>query len=261
MNPCARATRFLQFICAILSLVRLLEAYDLTTEQETGPLGIQLDLSIARSWPANAPLEDNTVAQKQRSWVYASHIKFNEKTDIEHISDKQFTQLAFDAFKEMDSMVTKYGANKGKTMPGVMTALAFDKDIIFTSSQRGPTSFSYGSPTDPNTPELRPENHRVRMYLDLCQQAHLQETGDDKQHRIGGSCGEQMAANAYFRLYPGTDLSSYKDSRITTVIKAAGVSNGGYRAIPPCATIDEGQTPPERKVCQVFPPHDTISVC
>lgn len=48
-----------------------------------GPLGICIDVSVARNWPRIQ--QSNTGHESQtglRSWVFSSHLEFNEPTDM-----------------------------------------------------------------------------------------------------------------------------------------------------------------------------------
>ncbi|KAF6833211.1 hypothetical protein CPLU01_05730 [Colletotrichum plurivorum] len=245
-------------LCAIFSLLQLLVAYDIGKDVEPGPLGVLLDVSLARSWPLDNWPEDkggrNSIPK--RSWVFSSHLVFNQPTDRAHISDEQLTSIAIDAFKEMEQLWTPEGYDIGKEgRPSVMTALAYGNEIILSSSQKGRVSFSYGDPQWQNPSgavgEGRPRANRVLNYLDLCEQMFLDRTIDidrtEVRHRTGAKCGEELAAHAYYRIHQDNDADlSNEHGRVTTVqrdLQSDQNLNKGIHAIDPCNT-----TPGEGKV-------------
>lgn len=114
-----------------------------------GPLGVRLDYSFATAWPP-----DRTVLTG-RNYLWSSHLTFAKSVDS--ITDGQLWQLARDAFNEMPPDRIQYGIGK-KWQAGVMTVLAFGNEIIFASSTKGSSSYTYEYH---NTPVLQD--------LQLCQ--------------------------------------------------------------------------------------------
>lgn len=65
--------------------------------------------------------------------MFSSHLTFNE--EVKTITDGQLTKIAGDAFREMEVDFKRYGVARGiKLRPGVMTILAFGKEIILEKS-------------------------------------------------------------------------------------------------------------------------------
>ncbi|KAK2007906.1 hypothetical protein LZ32DRAFT_665935 [Colletotrichum eremochloae] len=229
-------------IYLILSLTQLLCAWDVSTEHTPGRLGVQLDFSLFHSWPPDNDGAETggKAAGRKRSFVFSSRLKFKQATDVTHISDKQLTSLAIEAYKEMEALCgkTKYNI-VSENMPSVMTAMAYDDEIILSSSQRGKTSFSYG---DPDHPDSRPRANIVKQQLDLCQQTFMHNAPEadrtKDQHRHNGQCGEQLVAHAFYKIHPEPDADlSKRNGRVTTVHKSGGKQAGrGVIAMDPCNT-------------------------
>ncbi|KAK1994045.1 hypothetical protein LX36DRAFT_224470 [Colletotrichum falcatum] len=228
-------------LCLVLSLSHLLCAWDVSTEHTPGRLGIQLDFSLFRSWPPdnNGAEKGGKNAAAKRSIVFSSRLKFKQATDEAHISDKQLTSLASDAYKEMEELIeqSKYDIHTNNR-PSVMTALAFGDEIILSSSQKGKTSFSYG---EPDQPDSRPRANKVKQILDLCQQTFMHSVPEadrkENQHRHGGKCGEQLVAHAFYKTHPELEADLSKtNGRVTTVQKDIKDPSRGVVAIDPCNT-------------------------
>ncbi|KAK2029624.1 hypothetical protein LX32DRAFT_350939 [Colletotrichum zoysiae] len=229
-------------LCLLLSLAHLLYAWDVSTEYTPGRLGIQLDFSLFRSWPP-----DNLGADKggpkagsKRAIAFSTRLKFEQPTDVTHISDKQLTSLAIEAYIEMEALVGEEKYNFGRNnKPSVMTAMAYGDEIILSSSQKGKTSFSYG---DPDHPESRPRANMVKRHLDLCQQTFMHNVPEanraNDKHRNNGQCGEQLVAHAFYSVHPETDADlSRMNARVTTVQRAHEDNEyNGVIAIDPCNT-------------------------
>ncbi|KAK1961674.1 hypothetical protein LY78DRAFT_286838 [Colletotrichum sublineola] len=238
MGHLVHKSRTVWVLYLILSLAHLLCAWDVSTEHTPGRLGIQLDFSLFRSWPPNnnGAETGGKGAGKKRSFVFSSRLKFKQATDVAHISDKQLTSLAIEAYKEMEALCgdTKYNIAL-ENRPSVITAMAYDDEIILSSSQRGSTSFSYG---DPDHPDSRPRANIVKQQLDLCQQTfmhNIPEADRQKvQHRNNGQCGEQLVAHAFYNTHPEPDADLGRvNGRVTTVQKSG---SRGIIAIDPCNT-------------------------
>ncbi|KAK1580596.1 uncharacterized protein LY79DRAFT_661048 [Colletotrichum navitas] len=242
MSHPAYKSRPLWVLCLILSLAHLLCAWDVSTEHTPGRLGIQLDFSLFRSWPSdnNGAGTGKDKAGAKRSFVFSSRLKFKQATDVTHISDKQLTSLAIEAYKEMEALEepNKYDISK-YIRPTVITALAYGDEIILSSSQKGQTSFSYG---DPDHPDSRPRANRVKQQLDLCQQTFMHNVPEadrnKDRHRNNGQCGEQLVAHAFYNIHPEPDADLSKmNARVTTVQRGVGDNTGrGIFAIDPCNT-------------------------
>lgn len=138
----------LAFFALVLSTVLGEPNFDKPLKPK-GPLGIRLDYSFVTAWPP-----DRTV-QTGRNYMWSSHLTFSSSVDT--ITDGQLWQLARDAYNEMIPDRVQYGIGK-KWQPGVMTVLAFGNEIIFSSSTKGTSSFTYEYQ---NTPVLQ--------NLQLCQ--------------------------------------------------------------------------------------------
>lgn len=102
-------------------------------------MGITLDYSLAIARP-NLPTPPGRGKQNARMVLFSSHLTFND--DVSSITDGQLTQMALDAYNEIAGARTQYGLNRD-TQPGALSVMAFDKEIILASSQKGKTSFTY----------------------------------------------------------------------------------------------------------------------
>jgi len=168
--------------------------YETTPLPPIGPLQVRLDFDLARYWPEIIPGKGQDPVS--RNFVWSSHIVLNGP--VSTFTDGQLWRIGLDAWHEVGPDMDQYGIRRGrKTAPQAMTILAFDNEIILASSQKGKQSFTYAGPESPVLPALN-----------ACQLMSAEKTGDDRTHKNGGSCGEQMAAHIFYRLYPGQDLAS-----------------------------------------------------
>jgi hypothetical protein len=194
------------------------DGYDLSErKQPQGPLGITLDLGLARSWP---PSIDDRGSDAQRNWFYSSHLTFKEP--VSTITDGQLWQMVDDALKEIPPVLAQYGISKKKGLSTVMTVLAFGNEIILASTQKGDDSFTYGF-GDGNT--------QVARALQLCQavwkdRANLGEDDEPPIHKNKGHCGEPMAAHLYYASH--TTPLAEQNARVATIVYK--------KRAPPCGT-------------------------
>ena len=173
-------------------------AYDITRKIEpAGKLGVGLDLGLALSWPSNVDASENGIA---RGWVWHSHLIFKE--DVSSITDGQLWQMALDAYDEAQENRRSYGIGDGGK-PTAMAVMAWDKEIIFASSQKG-SPLSYGRPSP------------VRKYLDACGYVAGRKKGA-LAHRTKARCAEPMAAHLYYSIH--SDPLEDKKARIGTVVE------------------------------------------
>jgi hypothetical protein len=158
-----------------------LYAYDLSEpKRPLGRLGVTLDYSFATRWPDNINTEG---PQAPRNWVYSSHITFNGKVDQ---IEGQLWKLVTDAYAEMIADKAQYHI---RTQPTAIGFLAWDNHLILASTQRGDPSFSYNHLDTP-----------VRDSLHICQLVWKENapSGSDIEHKSGGKCVEQIAAQLYY---------------------------------------------------------------
>lgn len=173
-----------------------------------GPLGITLDYSLVTTWPK--PF--NPKANDPRAYMWSSRLTFRQ--DVGGITVGQLWQLALDAYQEMQVDFDQYEIvekQKNKDMPSAMGVLAWGNQLIFASSQKGP-SYSYGNRGTP-----------VRESLDKCQIV-WRDTGPidpNKPHKSMGRCAETSAAQLYY-LANTTPLESVGARVGTVVLRRSG---------------------------------------
>jgi len=227
----------LHFIVAPWRLLLLLSAFIILVDsvnlkeklKPNGKLGVTLDYSFAISWPeripANAPIK--------RNLLFSSHLKFSDL--VLTITDGQLFKITLDAYDEMVVEANRYSVGK-RQIPGTMTALAFDKEIILVSSQKG-QSFTYES-SHPSP---------VLETLQLCEATCKEDRGiaddESKPHRNNGQCGEPMAAHLYYHSRDIEVPLSEQRARVVTVgprvDKQDGLFKVGY--IGPCGEEEGGR--------------------
>lgn len=217
------STSWLHLLVVLCSLNTLLDAYDVSQEKPAlGPLGVTLDYPLAIAFP---DFQDPNNANVPRNWAWSSHFEFAQP--VSTITDGQLWSMALDAYKEMVADAKQYGVGN-RNRPGAMSVLAFGNELIFASSQKGRTSFSY---TYANTPVL----HSLR----LCQA--VVGPGEGQEHKNGGSCGEVMAVQLYYTRHPTPPLSSL-GARIATIV-LQNVRGGPVAPLPavPCGDFTNGR--------------------
>ncbi|KAK2608477.1 hypothetical protein QQS21_002939 [Conoideocrella luteorostrata] len=160
-------------------------------------------------------LDHGLYESPKRSVLFSSHLRFKKKPSI---SDGQVKGLAVQAYKEMESLLSKYKFGNRRT-PNVMTALVVDNEIIFASSQKGETVIGKDS--------------EVSKDLDLCKG---ESTNDHKNQR---RCGEVMAFDEYYKSRVNPKKLD-KTARIVSIARqrdAEGVYQ--YAIIAPCGTVED----------------------
>ncbi|KAG8355463.1 hypothetical protein FVEN_g6795 [Fusarium venenatum] len=215
-------------ILLVLLLCQVLDAADLGDEPKT-PAG---ELQIRLDWPLAKKSESGQAARL--TWLFSTHITFNEP--VKDISRAQLGGLAQNAYLEMETDIKQYGVKykPGKkilAMPGVITLLAFDNEIILSSSMRGPnliTGF---------------EDTSLWARLNMCDELYKQyiDENDVRGHKNERSCGEIMALHQYLKRYPERDMQELaaRDPKVimTTVTQP---NKQPIKIIKPCGTDEEG---------------------
>jgi len=181
--PSAQKIGFL-VLGTISAFSSVLDAYDVSTRRNPqGPLGVTLDYSLAISWPEP---QDPNINDVVRNWMFSTHLEF--KNDVTEITDEQLWQIARDAVNEMATDRAGYQINAIRE-PNALAVLAWGKEIILASSQRGAPSFSYNYANSPVLESLR-----------LCQMVWRDNGpgGTDREHRARSMCAEPMAVQLYY---------------------------------------------------------------
>ncbi|KAK6840160.1 hypothetical protein PG987_006026 [Apiospora arundinis] len=228
-------------LCCFLLFLSLVLAYDLSERRLlNGELGVELHYDFARFRPEGRE-DDNSASYKSRNWVYSSHLTF--KDDVSSITDGQLRSIAHNAFDEMKQVMVKYGltvkddpttAAPAQT-PQVMAILAFGKEIILSSAQRGRDTFA-----------VRWAHSPVRKAIERCQASFRQaQPGLSDRHKNGASCGEVMVTEFYYHIYPDTDPTNLplfaRDARILAVEPSD--DKKGYIDKLPCPGNKKDGTP------------------
>jgi len=154
--------------------------------------------------------------KKSLNIVFSSYITFNKDITIAGgISDGQLLQRASDAYTEMRQGIDIYKLPKYH-QPRMMTALAVNNELYFSSSARGPP-FTYAS------------ENLIRADLEECQRS---VAGSSPQHKFQGSCGEVFAAHQFLKAHgPDDRLKRYQGNLIVTVGQG---KKGEIEIRPPC---------------------------
>lgn len=214
------------FLVALLSLCRLLNAADLSQKYEPqGPLKVRLDYELAA--------KSTSDIEREHRWIFSTHLKFNE--DVADITNGQLRKIAEDAYQEMTRDFLQYSPKmenkkqgKPAMIPAVLTILAFGKEIIISSSQKGQSGFI-------NEVEDSP----VKAKLEICMETWVDFGINPKNpdHKNGRGCGEIMALHQYYQVHR-EELSHWDPKpRATTVNKIW--KDGTMRIILPCGTDDD----------------------
>ena len=231
MSPSRSVSRLTTLILFFLFSF-VLNAADLSLRHEPqGDLEVRLDYALAKP---GARLEGS------HRWVYSSYLTFNE--DVSSITDGQLKKIAMDAFQEMEAEVKQYKpdppAENGKLaiLPGVMTIMAFDKEIILASSQKGRSGFIDHYSDSP-----------VKEALDLCRTlwretiAPANGANAELDHKNQRKCGEISAFHQYYQIHNKKIGDLDPKSRVTSIYRSRGL-----HIIPPCG----GNTANGKKVRQ-----------
>ncbi|KAF5019290.1 hypothetical protein F66182_8708 [Fusarium sp. NRRL 66182] len=214
-------------IFLVLLLCQVLEAADLGNEPKrpAGELQVRLDWRLART--------SETQEAARIAWVFSTHITFNKP--VRDIPETQLAGLTKKAYLEMETDIKQYGVkvkNNGAipAMPGVMTLLAFDNEIILSSSIKGSNIITGFTDT--------PLWERLNRCDDIYQ--HYVDPEDTNGHKNKRSCGEVMALYLYLRKYPNRSMEelSQRDPKVimTTVTKPA---REDIMIIKPCGQDEE----------------------
>ncbi|EEU39833.1 uncharacterized protein NECHADRAFT_79715 [Fusarium vanettenii 77-13-4] len=190
----------LVLLVLLLAFSHFLEAADFSrNRQPKGDLKVRLDYALATNGGRNKRLKSETA----HKWVFSTYLVFNEP--VSSITSGQLKQIAFDAFDEMAEDIMQYDPeNEARTgrprrLPGVMTIMAFDNEIILASSQKGSVAFLSRYPDNP-----------VSQTLDLCQTAWrdqvLSQEPENEQkatqdHFRQRKCGEVSTFFQYYQIH------------------------------------------------------------
>lgn len=208
----------LRFSCLLLLagwfLISSLNAIDARTEKPPkGKLGMSLDYQLAK--------EDEDA--RRAIYVWSTHLVFNG--NVQSIRDGQLITLLWDARDEFveDAQQYEFGP---KRWPGAITILAFDNEIIISSSQKGP-SFTYKYSQTP-----------VKELLAQCSAIWQQGAAgrEEKQHRSQGSCGEIMTAHQYYLTRQNQQGPPLHTQNARTVTLFHNPFTKITDLIPPCGT-------------------------
>jgi hypothetical protein len=226
MQVLLRLFLLLVLSCAVLS-------YDLKVRKSPrGRLGVALDYSLALEWEGDKKGKKQT----KRNWFFSSHITF--KKEVSEITDGQLWQIAIDAYKELAPELQQYKI-KPDDIPKAMGLIAVGKELILTSSQKGPISFVYDMLYD----------SPVKEYLALCQAVWVDDGNKDEYHRRGGKCSEVMAAHLYHIHHE--DQLLLHNARVVTITNY----KGDLQHTAPCGSQKVG--PDGRPVSQtIFHPRN-----
>lgn len=227
-NPFRLALFFLLFLFG-----HLLEAANLETDRAPeGKLGVRLDYALAT--------ESSSKREANHRWLWSSHLVFKE--EVASITDGQLKQLAIDAFEEMRDSAAGYEletSGKGRNtltryLPSVMTIMALDKEIIFSSSQKGKSGFI------DKLVNSRDDNPMKELMI-ICQSlwSDIVPTRpgaeEDSGHTNDLKCGEIFAFYLYYQ--DPNHKTRFRDMktrpRVTTVL---GQRPRGAKIISPCGT-------------------------
>lgn len=199
----------------------MLNAANFNVQHEPkGPLKIRLDYELAS--------RDQRQYEGAHQWVFSTHLTF--KNDVEDVTPGQLRKLAEDAYKEMEVDILQYDPKLDKKkkkpvmQPGVMTILAFEKEIYLSSSQKGQSAY---------IDEV--EDSIFKEQLELCKiiWAEFGVNPDSPDHKNGRKCGEVMVFHQFSRVHRRRKLTD-----ISPLARAATVHvlNGKLEIIPPCGT-------------------------
>jgi hypothetical protein len=214
-SPSRYGYLFLLVICLFGSL---LNAINLSQKlPPKGPLGVRLDYELATLGTGGGP--PNFVVGS-KDLVFSTHLTFNEP--VSSITNGQLAQMLQDAWKELaiDAQQYDYGKNR---WPNVVSFFAFDNEVILSSSQRGP-SFAYDYVASP-----------VKQSLAICMATWKDQTGDEKIHFRGASCGEIMCAHQYYQVH----TTPLKDANVRALTGFYQKSKDNLKFIEECGTNEK----------------------
>lgn len=211
-SPSRYGHLFFLIICLFSSL---LNAVNLGQKfPPKGPLGVRLDYELATLGTGNGP--PNYVFGS-KNVVFSTHLTFNEP--VSSITNGQLAQMLKDAWKELAIDAQQYSLNT-KRLPGVVTFFAFGNEVILSSSLRGP-SFTYEYGASP-----------VKESLAICMAVWKDQTGEEKTHVRGASCGEMMCAHQYYQVH----TTPLKDANVRSLTGFYFKNDDNLQFIAECGT-------------------------
>lgn len=182
-----------------------------------GPLGVRLDYELATVGTKDGP--PNFVTGS-KDVVFSTHLTFNEP--VSSITNGQLAQMLKDAWQEMSIDAEQYDYGKNR-LPNVVTFFAFENEVILSTSQRGP-SFAYDYVASP-----------VKQSLAICMAVWKDQTGEEKTHFRGASCGEIMCAHQYYQVH----TTPLKNANVRSLTAFYQKNKKGFQLIPPCGTNEK----------------------
>ncbi|KAM6540406.1 hypothetical protein FALCPG4_002123 [Fusarium falciforme] len=236
----------LVLLVLLLSFSQFLEAGDFSRpHQPKGKLKVRLDYALATDGGTTKRVR----AESAHKWVFSTYLVFNEP--VSSITSGQLKQIASDAIDEMNDDVLQYKplrdprTQRPMRVPGVMTIMAFDNEIILASSQKGTTAFLSSHPDNP-----------VSKTLDLCQtiwkdQVLAQNPDDEgkaaQDHVNERKCGEISTFFQYYQMHDKKIADLTPMARVTTVIRTTARGNTvRHMSIPGCGTVKNSNPPRDR---------------
>ncbi|KAK2882543.1 hypothetical protein FQN49_000228 [Arthroderma sp. PD_2] len=131
----------------------------------------------------------------QRTYLFSTHLTF--ENDVADITDAQLWKMAHDAIGEMAADIEQYGLREDKQGPRAMGIMAWGREIIITSSQKGKISLFYSKDG---------QETKVFRSLQACS-ATWEKVHNTKNttHRKKGQCVEVAAAHLFYKLNQGED--------------------------------------------------------
>lgn len=229
----------------LLAFGQFLEAVDFSTPyQPKGDLKVRLDYALATD--GGRTRRDRR--ESRHKWVFSTYLVFNEP--VSSITSGQLRQIVSDAIDEMTQDIMQYRpepddrTGRPQRLPGVMTIMAFDKEIILASSQKGSVAFLSRYPNNP-----------VSQTLDLCQtawrdQVLSQDPGNEdkaaQDHFRQRKCGEVSTFFQYYQIHDKKIADLAPKARVSTIIR----TTTGHKIIPGCGTVHNSNPPADRDVSQ-----------
>lgn len=231
----------------LLAFSQFLDAVDFSRpRQPRGDLKVRLDYALA----TNGGRTKNVRNDGAHKWVFSSYLVFNEP--VSSITSGQLRQIVSDAIDEMAEDIMQYRpredsrTGRPQRLPGVMTIMAFDNEIILASSQKGSAAFLNSHPDSP-----------VSETLDLCQtiwrdKVLAQDPEDEEKagqdHLNERKCGEVSTFFQYYQIHDKKIADLDPQARATTVIR----TGRGHKIIPGCGTVKNSNPPKDRDVSQIL---------
>ncbi|WAO88892.1 Hypothetical protein NCS54_00625900 [Fusarium falciforme] len=138
-------------LALLLAFSQFLEAVDFSRpRQPKGDLKVRLDYALA----TDGGRTKRDKREGPHKWVFSTYLVFNEP--VSSITSGQLRQIASDAIDEMSEDIMQYKpedddrTGRPRRLPGVMTIMAFDNEIILASSQKGSVAFLSRYPDNPD---------------------------------------------------------------------------------------------------------------